>query len=102
MSSKKTVTNSSDEAQIKEAERQEKDEAEDLRAILQTVRGRRWIYNHIFVTCHASWKSIVFGCAFNTAFNEGVRDVGRSLLEEIMEKHFDLYVKMLKENHDHE
>ena len=100
-SSKRTrtvVKDSNDELQIKKAMDGEKDRERDLAWIMGQPRGRRWIYETLFVTCHVNHLSHVPRDTHSTAFNEGARSVGQKVLEELRTKHHALYIKMLEEN----
>jgi len=95
-----TVYDASDEAQIRAAMDTEKDRALDLSYVLREPRGRRWVYEMIFNTCHMHRLSFVPGDSHATAFNEGARSVGEALLDEIRTNHFGAFMQMLEENHD--
>jgi hypothetical protein len=72
-------------------------EIEDLRGILNSKTGRRFVWRLLE-------RAGVYRTSFNnsgsiTAFNEGRRDVGLFLLNEIHEVAPDAYLTMLKEAH---
>ena len=92
------VTNSNDEVQIKKAEDGEKDRARDLAFILSSPRGRRWLYELIFSRSHVNRLSHVPRDTHSTAFNEGARSVGESVLETIRHEHHAAFITMLEEN----
>ena len=97
---RKVVYDASDEAQVRAVEKQDEDFAKDIKWILSSDRGRRWIYEHCYHTCHADQPSFCGADTHGTAFNEGGRAIGAALLEEIRTKHFGAYMKMMEENHD--
>ena len=94
------IKDTSNEAEVKKAERDFEDREKDLLWILSSPRGRRWLHTLIFETCHADRQSLVFGDNQTTAFNEGGRAVGLALKEEIRARAFDKFLMMLKENQD--
>lgn len=89
----------SDPAQIAKAEKEAEDRARDLDYILKEPRGRRFLYELIYDTCHVGRLSHIPGDSDSTAFNEGARSVGEALLEAIRVRSKPLYLKMLEENH---
>lgn len=92
------VTDSSDPAQIAAAEEYQDDLQGDIKWIMGSYRGRRWMYQHIYGTCHTGSQSFVPGDHDATVFNEGGRAVGASLEAQLREWP-ELYMKMLAENH---
>lgn len=97
---RKTVYDSSDEEQVRAAEKDAEDREKDLHYIMKEPRGRRWIYDLIYDACHADRVSHVPGSSDDTAFNEGARAVGLRLLEDVRTNNFGLYIKMMEENAD--
>jgi hypothetical protein len=91
----------SDEAEVKRAEDAERDRVADWAYILKEPRGRRWIYNLIHYTCHVSAQSLNLTdqSTVLTAFNEGGRAIGLTLLEEIRATYPDAHKMMMEENH---
>ena len=92
-----------DEAAVAEKRRQEKLEAlqwvEDLRAVLGTPAGRRLYHRLAFSTAGAMNLSFRYrNNATDTAFNEGRRDVGLSLVSEAQEHVPELYLLMVQEH----
>jgi hypothetical protein len=64
--------------------------------MMSNIRGRRFIWNHL-VKCH------VFETSFSpnlsqTNFNEGERNIGLQIFNDIMENAPDKYMKMAEEN----
>ena len=94
------VKNAADKDQVEAADRKErytrKMELADLRSILATEHGRRFIWRYLEV-CH------VFGSVFNnsgsvTYFNEGRRDIGLKLLADITEANDESLIQMMRES----
>lgn len=94
------VYDANDEAARTRALDDEKDRALDLGLILRDERGRRFMFTHIFETCHVRRVSFVSTDTHATAFNEGARAVGEALLEDIRSNHFDAFIKMMEEFND--
>lgn len=97
---RKVVYDSSDEAQIKAAEKAEEDRAKDLQWILSSPRGRRWVYDLCHDKCHIERASYCGPDTHGTSFNEGGRAIGSALLDEVRNAHFGAFMKMMEENHD--
>lgn len=93
------VRDASDPAQVKRANDEAEDRVKDLAFLLKEPRGRRWVYNLVFNTCHVDAQSHVIGDHDQTIFNEGGRSVGLKLLEEIRVFHPKAHAQMLEENH---
>lgn len=89
----------SDPAQIAKAEKAETDRQRDLDYILKEPRGRRFLYELIYGTCHVGRLSHIPGDSDSTAFNEGARSVGESLLEQVRTQAKAKYMLMHEENH---
>lgn len=101
--SKPIVKNAEDEGEIEKVRDAMKDRERDLEWILSTPRGRRWLYDLIHgPMCHVRSQSFFPGDPASTGMNEGARMVGENLLEEIRSKHFDSWLRMMKENHGDE
>lgn len=96
------MTSSEDPEAIKKAEKRYIDMLEDIGYIMKEPRGRRWIYEIVYNTCHTDLRSHVSGSSDDTAFNEGARSVGLNILEEIKRHNPVTYLKMLQENAFHE
>jgi len=93
---------SSDKSSVRRAVKAAKrDEAQlrlDLRSIMQTEHGRRWIHSLLE-------RSRVFDNPFSTdpglmAFSCGEKNIGLQLIAELHEVSTDLYLIMMKENSD--
>ena len=93
------VKDSTDPGQIQKAVDQEEDRKHDVEHILSSERGRRWFYEIAYVRCHVSASSHVPNCSDSTAFNEGARSVGESLVEEARANCPNLFIQMLQENY---
>jgi hypothetical protein len=89
----------SDPAQVAKAQKAEQDRERDLDYILKEPRGRRFLYDLIYGTCHVGRLSHIPGDSDSTAFNEGARSVGEALLEQVRTQAKAKYVLMLQENH---
>ena len=92
--------NADDPKQVKEAKKQaEFDEAlkyDEIRKVMSTGPGRKWIYDQL-MRCHCFEISIVFGEPDRSAFNEGERNIGNQLLIDVQKASPDLYLLMIKE-----
>lgn len=83
---------------VKAAKRDEAQLRLDLRSIMQTEHGRRWIHSLLE-------RSRVFDNPFSTdpglmAFSCGEKNIGLQLIAELHEVSTDLYLIMMKENSD--
>ena len=77
------------------AERQHNQEVEDLRSILKTVYGKRFVWKWLGAA-GIFRQSFIAGSADSTAFNEGRRSIGNALLAEVLEVRPDSYSEMVK------
>ena len=102
MSKRKVVYDASDEEQVKAAERDAEDRDKDIDYILKEPRGRRWLYDLVYSRAHQHMLSHVPGDTHSTAFNEGARSIGESVLEEIRTRNFGAFMQMMEENHGDE
>tara|TARA_R110000744_G_scaffold12907_2_gene38041 strand:+ start:5095 stop:5391 length:297 start_codon:yes stop_codon:yes gene_type:complete len=84
---------------IAKAQAEADDQDKDIEFILSQPRGRRFLYDMIYNGCHADRQSYVPGDSDGTAFNEGGRIVGQTLLDVIRMRNPTLYLKMMEENH---
>tara|TARA_R110002096_G_scaffold58166_3_gene146824 strand:- start:1571 stop:1864 length:294 start_codon:yes stop_codon:yes gene_type:complete len=87
---------------VRKAELKQEDEGKDIEFVLSKDRGRRWLYNLIWIDGHISSPSHVPGDVNSTAFNEGARSLGVALHEQIRVASPKMYLKMLEENHFNE
>lgn len=92
---KPLVKNASNEEQINSAKTKVKlgreRELEDLRSILSTEYGRRFIWKTL---SRCGVFKISFTGSSQTFFNEGERSIGLYLLNEVMDADPESYVKM--------
>lgn len=77
------------------ARSREQRDIDDLATILSDIRGRRFIWRYL-------GKCGVFRSSFNnsgsvTAYNEGMRNIGLDMLNEIMQADPDSYLLMTSE-----
>jgi len=97
------VDNASDEKQIEAAGKKEKffedQKLDDIKEVLSTEAGRRFV-----------WRMLDFCGVFKSSladehmiyFNEGIRNVGLRLLEDITLVGLDAYMLILKENQEND
>lgn len=97
---KQEQKNAADEKQVKDTMTKEQKERElelaDLRFILGTAQGRRFIWR-ILKHCR------VFSSVFNhsgsmTYYNSGIQDVGHFIQAEVVEAKKESYFEMMREN----
>jgi hypothetical protein len=69
----------------------------DLRKILSTVEGRRWVYS-IIERCHV-FHPVMTGNSY-TFFNDGMRQVGLMVIDEVAGVDKDLFGKLFAESFD--
>jgi|TARA_R110000796_G_scaffold35622_1_gene91390 hypothetical protein len=98
--SRKVVYDSSDEGQVRAAEKDEADRDKDLQWILSSPRGRRWIYDLCYGKCHIERASFCGTDTHGTSFNEGGRAIGSALMDDVRTAYFGAFMKMMEENHD--
>lgn len=96
---KKVQANAADETEIKGARDREKRRAmrdrDDLKQILETKSGRRFIWRLLNDECGVFRTSMTGNST--TFFNEGARNVGLKLLAWVNDTRPEAYVEMLKE-----
>lgn len=80
----------------KKSARRNKKRYEVVNALMQHKDGRRWIYE-ILERCHIYTTSFVQGDPHATSFREGERNVGNSLLIDILTAAQDEYTLMMRE-----
>lgn len=94
------VRNAADRDQVKEAEGKERRgrerELNDLRVVLATVQGRRFVWRYLTVC--GIFQTSVGQEPHQTYYNEGKREVGLRFLDDINESDPDAYLLMLKES----
>ena len=98
MARRTILYDASDEAQVAKAEKDAADREQDLDYILKEPRGRRWLYGLVYDQCHYDRVSHVPTDTHSTAFNEGARAVGASILSDLRERYPAKYLQMLEEN----
>lgn len=96
------VKNASDSEQVKGARLKEKHKNEredlDIREVLSTLPGRRFVWRYLS-RCGV-FKSSYSHSGSEVYFNEGRRDIGLSLLGDIMRASPQSYLQMIKENEE--
>lgn len=92
------MVNAADQESIKKRAKEDKfnkqQEIMDVRFILGTPQGRRYIWRHM---SSAGIFTTSFTGNSSTFFNEGKRDVGLKMLAEVTDVNPDAYVLMMKE-----
>lgn len=103
MSDRALVGNAADAKQVKKAKQYDKQlkelERTDLLTILDTVQGRRFVWKQLS-DAGVFRLSYTPGDSHGTAFNEGRRNQGLSLLLDVQRLDPTLYHRMAKEAHD--
>lgn len=88
--------NAANPEHVAKAEKAFLDQLDDLQHVLQSERGRRFIYS----LCYSlDTPSYVPNDMFATAYNEGSRAVGRDLLERVRQISPKMFIKMHEEFH---
>ena len=91
--------NASDEKSVKNAEQKNKNirdtELADIRLLLQKQWGRRLIWRLLEQT--GMYRTSFTGNS-TTFFNEGARNIGLWLVDEVLLSDTDMYLLMIKEN----
>jgi hypothetical protein len=67
----------------------------DVREIVGQAAGRRFLYHVIFEVCHI--ESLSYRGGTDTMFYEGERNVGLTLMNELIDHHSDQYMEMIQE-----
>ncbi len=97
--SKPLVTNAADGKQVELAERKERDRAKqiakDCRDVMELVCGRRLVYR--LLDRAGIWRVSYAGDTNQTMFNEGQRNMGLALLDDLNRSCPDLYLTMMAE-----
>ena len=75
---------------------QERDD-EDFRTILKTAYGRRFVWKFMG-KCGIFTQSFVPESPESTAFNEGRRSIGNTLLRQVIDINPEAYLQMVKAN----
>jgi hypothetical protein len=94
-----TQTNAVDPKQIKEAKITSKDlrkqELRDVSFLLSSVEGRRFFYRYLVMS--KVFETTMTGSSY-TFFNEGMRNIGLSLMADLNEADPSAYSKIIEEN----
>lgn len=80
----------------KKAGRKKASELEVVRTIMSTTQGRAWMYS-LLESCFIFGNQFVAGMPDSTAYNCGMSNVGKRIMQDIMKSAPDLYLKMCKE-----
>lgn len=92
------VKNPADSTQVKEgrakASFSRKQELADMRKILETQEGRRFVWRYLEV-CHIFQSSWSPSAAIH--FNEGQRDIGLRLIADVTEANDEALIQMMRE-----
>lgn len=95
------VRNAADPKQVKNAGRAEKKarelELDDLRALLATPQGRRFLWR---VLGYCKFASDIWDGSSRIHFNAGVQNVGHWILAEITAADEEAFFTMMRENSD--
>ena len=93
------VKNAGDEAQVSAAKKKERftrnDEIDDIRAVLSTRNGRRFLWR---VISHCGPFKSVWSNSAAIHYNSGKADVGNFLMAEISDADKEAFFLMMKEN----
>lgn len=93
------VKNAADREQVREAKQKEVSQRErelnDLRSILNTKEGRRYLWR---MMGHCRTFSSVWHASAQIHYNSGMQDVGHYIMAEITEASPEAFFLMMKEN----
>jgi hypothetical protein len=96
MTERPLVGNAADPKQVKDARKRERTnregELEDVRAILDTPAGKRFLWR---LLDHCKISESVFSPSAHIYYNSGMQDVGHFVLGEIMEAQPQAYMDMI-------
>lgn len=99
MGGKAYVGNAADPKQVKAADKKEKEqdrqEGEDIKSVLSTPAGRRFIWRYLGIC--GIFQSSYTGESAETFFNEGKRNVGLALLNDVTGVSPEAYLQMMQE-----
>jgi hypothetical protein len=97
------VKSAADEEQVSTARRKErfdrKSELADVRSILGTAEGRRFVWRYLGL-CRVFESSWSPSAAIH--FNEGQRDIGLRLLDDVTEANDESLIQMMREAKERE
>lgn len=103
MSTPSLVKNAADPDQVRKAaqkvESKQDREANDVRSVMNGVRGRRFIYKHLH-KCGIWSDRFVAGVPDETAYQLGQRKAGLRLLYDVEQASPEAYDVMMKENRE--
>jgi len=98
---KPLVGNASDEEQVakagKKVKQREDIDVEDLKYIMDTPQGRRFVWRYLGL-CGVYRLSFSGEASHETAFKEGARLIGTTLLNDINTASPEAYFKMIEES----
>lgn len=93
------MANTADESQVKAQGKKAKlardQEVKDMLWVLDSPQGRRFVWRYLGIT--GVFRSSFTGSPETTHFNEGGRNIGLRLLEDINEAKPEAYLQMTKE-----
>lgn len=69
---------------------------DEIRKVMQSAPGRRWM-NELLERCHCFHTSFISGAPDASAFREGERNIGLQILADIQNAAPDLYLTMIQE-----
>jgi hypothetical protein len=95
LSDPKIIKRQSKAARSKELERQE-----ITRGLMSLPAGRAWVYEWL-AKCHV-WRTTFTGDGLSGAFNEGARNIGLQLLNDVLLACPDQYIAMIREANTNE
>jgi len=95
------VKNAADKEQVKKGGKLEKEQRNrellDIRNVMQTESGRRLLFRILHNFCHIDLRSADPRSGSWTYFNEGARDVGMAIKNDMLEGAFHEFQQMEKE-----
>jgi hypothetical protein len=98
MARRKKVYDASNPEDIEDAKQMTDDDAASLRYVMASPLGRKFLYGLIHGVCHMHGN--MFTGNSGTFFNEGARQVGVRLMQDVIALDRNMYLTMLKENLD--
>lgn len=99
------MTNAADPKEVKSSEKKERrtrlQELQDLNWVLSTSKGRRF-YWRLMEFCETMRLSYTRGDTHETAFRQGMANVGHKLLADMMDANKEAYMLAREENTEEE
>lgn len=96
----KPPVNAADETQVEQARKKDKQgrerDLDDLKHVLDTRQGRRFVWRQLVAA--GLFRTSYTGSSNQTCFNEGQRNGGLMLLNDIHEAAPEAYLQMLQES----